>query len=78
MCVCDTIFVGFHFRLMVAGVFSMCKFFKNSDDGHTANCCEDPVVYQRINEEVRDWIWKKAPGVRRSIGCKRNQITSIS
>ena len=62
---------------MVAGVFSICKFFKDSDDGHTANCCQDPVVYQRINEEVRDWIWKKAPGVRRSIGCKKNQITSI-
>ena len=68
----------FHFRLMVAGVFSMCKFFKTSDDGHTTNCCEDPVVYQRINEEVRDWIWGKAPGVRTSTGCKKNRIISIS
>ena len=58
-------------------MFSMCKFFKDSNDGHTANCCQDPVVYQRINEEIRQWIWEKAPGVRDSSGCKKNEIKSI-
>ena len=42
------------------------------------NCCVDPVVYQRINEEIKNWIWKTTPGVRESIGCQKKEIKSIS
>ena len=33
------------------------------------NCCEDPVIHQKIDREVKMWLWKKAPGVRSSEGC---------
>ena len=36
-------------------------------------CCKDPVVYQRINEEIKDWVWKTAPGVRDSHGCPKKR-----
>ena len=63
---------------MVAGVFGRCMFFKNTGDGHTPNCCADPVVYERITSDMRNWIWKKAPGVRDTKGCRKNQIKSMS
>ena len=63
---------------MVAGVFGRCMFHKDAGDGHTPNCCADPVVYERITSTMRNWIWEKAPGVRNTKGCKKNQIKSIS
>ena len=74
----------------MAGVFNRCRFHKDSGTNHNElrrpvlssdenipGCCRDPVVYQRINEEIRQWIWEKAPGVRDSSGCKKNEIKSI-
>ena len=76
--------------MIVAGVFNRCRFYKDSGTNHNElrrpvlssaenipGCCRDPVVYQRINEEIRQWIWEKAPGVRDSSGCKKNEIKSI-
>ena len=62
---------------MVAGVFSRCMLAKSGGSDIPDNCCVDPVVYERINEEIKNWIWKTAPGVRESIGCQKKEIKSI-
>ena len=36
-------------------------------------CCVDPVTYERIDDEMKNWIWKKAPGVRESRGCPKKK-----
>ena len=60
---------------MVAGVFSTCKKVLNELPGQTSyqtyqtGCCKDPAVYDRISDEIKDWIRKTAPGVRDSRGC---------
>lgn len=41
------------------------------------HCCKDPVVYQKLNEDIKRWIWKTAPGVRESVGCPKKKIPSI-
>ena len=60
---------------MAAGVFSTCV--KTS-----SGCCADPVIYERINDEMKKWIWDTAPGVRESHGCPKKKsrmyITNIS
>ena len=63
---------------MVAAVFSRCKFIKHlsSHIRQEKGCCDDPAVYERINEETRDSIWEKAPGVRDTSGCRKNEIKS--
>ena len=53
-------------RYTVTGVFSNCKF-------QAQGCCADPVVYQRINDEIKTWIRKFAPGVRDSDGCPKKK-----
>ena len=63
---------------MVAGVFSRCKFHTTSStpDGSDTplSCCLDPVVYERISEEMKSWIWSHAPGVRDTQGCPRKLV----
>ena len=63
-------------RFMVAGVFSRCMLVKhlNSHYRVETDCCHDPAVYERINEEIKHWIWKKAPGVRDSRGCPKKEV----
>ena len=46
-------------RYVAAGVLSKCV---QSKDG----CCLDPVVYHKLNTEIKWWIWQFAPGVRNS------------
>ena len=58
-------------RYMAAGVFSKC--LKNDRSGH---CCNDPVVYERINGEIKHWIWKIAKGVRETQGCPKKESLS--
>ena len=41
------------------------------------DCCEDPVIHERINYEMDLWVEKKAPGVRRSLGCPIKQFDYI-
>ena len=64
---------------MVAGVFSRCMLVKhlNSHYRVETDCCHDPAVYERINEEIKHWIWKKAPGVRDSRGCTKKEVKSM-
>ena len=64
---------------MVAGVFSRCMLVKhlNSHYRVETDCCHDPAVYERINEEIKHWIWKKAPGVRDSRGCPKKEVKSM-
>ena len=64
---------------MVAGVFSRCMLVKhlNSHYRVETECCHDPAVYERINEEIKHWIWKKAPGVRDSRGCPKKEVKSM-
>ena len=50
---------------MAAGVFSNCVLANG--------CCVDPVTYERIDDEMKNWIWKKAPGVRESRGCPKKK-----
>ena len=33
----------------------------------------DPVVYEKINGEIKHWIWKTAKGVRESQGCPKKE-----
>ena len=58
----DLISIG---RYMAAGVFSNCVLANG--------CCVDPVTYERIDDEMKNWIWKKAPGVRESRGCPKKK-----
>ena len=69
----------FGLRFMVAGVFSRCMLVKhlNSHYRVETDCCHDPAVYERINEEIKHWIWKKAPGVRDSRGCPKKEVKSM-
>ena len=55
---------------MAAGVFSKCLW--SADD-----CCKDPVVYEKINGEIKHWIWKTAKGVRETRGCPKKEIISM-
>ena len=59
-------------RYTVAGVFSKCLISKWTD-----NCCMDPVVYEKINGEIKHWIWKTAKGVRESKGCPKKESKSM-
>ena len=61
-------------RYMVAGVLSRCK---PATEVGSKDCCLDPVVYEGINEEIKSWIWQKAPGVRETIGCPKKKIQSM-
>ena len=57
---------------MVAGVFSTCKkvlWGQTTSQTYQTGCCKDPAVYDRISDEIKDWIRKTAPGVRDSRGC---------
>ena len=63
----------FYSRYTVAGVMNRCMLATH--DG-IKDCCLDPIVYQRVNEEIKSWIWQKAPGVRESVGCPKKEITS--
>ena len=57
---------------MVAGVFSTCKkvlWGQTTHQTHQTGCCKDPAVYDRISDEIKDWIRKTAPGVTDSRGC---------
>ena len=35
------------------------------------DCCEDPVIHERITKEIKDWIQDKAPGTTDSRGCSK-------
>ena len=59
-------------RYTVAGVFSKCLISKWTD-----NCCMDPVVYEKINGEIKHWIWTTAKGVRESRGCPKKELISM-
>ena len=61
-------------RYMVSGVLSRCK---PATEVGSKDCCLDPVVYEGINEEIKSWIWQKAPGVREAIGCPKKKIQSM-
>ena len=37
----------------------------------------DPVVYEKINGEIKHWIWKTAEGVRESKGCPKKESKSM-
>ena len=54
---------------MAAGVFSTCKMAWQTTAIHTNDCCDDPVIHERINEEIKTWLYYLAPGVRNSLGC---------
>ena len=57
---------------MVAGVFSTCKkvlWGETTHQTYQTGCCKDPAVYDRISDEIKDWIRKTAPGIRDSRGC---------
>lgn len=56
----------------MAGVFSRC--ILASADVVPDNCCADPVVYERVSEEIKSWIWEQAPGVRESLGCPKKEV----
>ena len=62
-------------RYMIAGVLSRCV---PATEVGSKDCCLDPVVYEGINEEIKSWIWQKAPGVRESMGCPKKKIQSMS
>ena len=32
------------------------------------------VVYERVSEEIKSWIWEQAPGVRESLGCPKKEV----
>ena len=66
----------FYFRYTVAGVFSRCMM--TQPNSNAENCCKDPVVFDRINEDIKRWIWQKAPGVRESQGCPKKKIPSMN
>ena len=61
---------------MVAGVYSRCKL--EHDNNGMKDCCQDPVIYERVNEEIKRWIWKTAPGARESVGCPMKEIISMT
>ena len=67
-------------RHAVVGVFSRCMLINHQNQMNhpnaQINCCDDPVVYQKINEEIKNWIWKTAPGVRDSNGCPKKENKS--
>ena len=67
-------------RHAVVGVFSRCMLINSNQQISHANakigCCDDPVVYQKINEEIKNWIWKTAPGVRDTNGCPKKENKS--
>ena len=56
----------------MAGVFSRCILARA--DVVPDNCCADPVVYERVSEEIKSWIWEQAPGVRESLGCPKKEV----
>ena len=60
---------------MVAGIYSRCML--EHDNNGMKDCCLDPVIYERVNEEIKRWIWKTAPGVRESVGCPKKEIISM-
>ena len=60
---------------MVAGVYSRCML--EDDNNSMKDCCQDPVIYERVNEEIKRWIWKTAPGVRESVGCPKKEIIGM-
>ena len=62
-------------RYTAAGVFSRCM-LEQANNG-MKHCCKDPVVFQKLNEEIKRWIWKTAPGVRESVGCPKKKNPSI-
>ena len=35
------------------------------------DCCEDPVIHERITVEMKRWIQEQAPGTRDSRGCAK-------
>ena len=35
------------------------------------DCCEDPVIHERITVEMKRWIQEHAPGARDSRGCAK-------
>ena len=37
----------------------------------------DPVVYEKINGEIKHWIWTTAKGVRESRGCPKKELISM-
>ena len=37
-------------------------------------CCEDPVIHERINDDMYAWVEEKAPGVRNSTGCPKKSL----
>ena len=67
-------------RHAVVGVFSRCMLINHQNQMNhpnaKINCCDDPVVYQKINEEIKNWIWRTAPGVRDSNGCPKKENKS--
>ena len=58
---------------MAAGVFSTCKMAWQTTAIHTNDCCDDPVIHERINEEIKTWLYFYAPGVRNSLGCPKRK-----
>ena len=63
----------------MAAVFSKCEQPPGNEPDPTTpgNCCLDPVVYQRVDEEIKHWIRNTAPGVRDSMGCPKKIIRMI-
>ena len=63
----------------MAGVFSKCQIPPTNEPDPTTpgDCCLDPVVYQRVDEEIKHWIRNTAPGVRDSLGCPKKIISMI-
>ena len=43
-------------------------------DKKLSKCCEDPVIHERINDDMYAWVEEKAPGVRNSTGCPKKSL----
>ena len=53
------------FRYIAAAILSKC--FKLDDTG----CCDDPIIYHKLDGDMKRWIWQHAEGVRESTGCPK-------
>ena len=48
------------------------------------NCCEDPVIHERITQDIKDWINNKVEqsedlaGTSESTGCKKKYYSNQS
>ena len=55
----------------VSDNFNTTTFRKKSFIKAMVDCCEDPVIHERITKEIKDWIQDKAPGTADSRGCSK-------